>query len=121
MKLPIPKPRLLHSWDSATAFTYHILKSEWKKTSTNLFRSITNNIAPFLSTTWHQKETFGCVVYSHCPTNDSYHKCIDSCCLPCNYVTKSFGIFQRVLKSQKVFIYQLDTVKVDIFSLKDSS
>ena len=37
----------------------------------NLFKSITNDIAPFVSITWHQKEPLGCVVYSHCPTNDS--------------------------------------------------
>ena len=60
----------------------------------------------------------GCVVYSHCPTNDSYNKCIHCCCLPCNYVTKPFGILQRVIKSQRVYIYHLDSAKVDTFSLK---
>ena len=51
-----------------------------------------------------KKEPLGCVVYSHCPTNDSYNICIHSCCLPCNYVTKPFGILQRVIKSQRVHI-----------------
>ena len=31
-----------------------------------------------------------------------YNKRIHICCLPCNYVTKSFGILQRLIKSQKV-------------------
>ena len=31
MKLPIPKPRLLHSWDSATAFTYPYLNQNERK------------------------------------------------------------------------------------------
>ena len=60
----------------------------------------------------------GCVVYPHCPSNDSYNICIHSCCLPCNYVTKPFSILQRVLKSQRVYIYQLDSAKVDTFSLR---
>ena len=60
----------------------------------------------------------GCVVYSHCPTNDSYNICIHNCCLPCNYVTKPFGILQRVIKSQRVYIYHLDSAKVDTFSLR---
>ena len=59
----------------------------------------------------------GCVVYSHCPTNDSYNISIHSC-LPCNYVTKPFGILQRVIKSQRVYIYLLDSAKVDTFSLR---
>ena len=59
---------------------------------------------PFASTNWHQKEPLGCVVYSHCPTNDSYNICIHSCCLSCNYVTKPFGILQRVIKRQRVHI-----------------
>ena len=44
--------------------------------------------------------------------------CIHSCCLPCNYVTKPFGILQRVIKSQRVYIYHLDLAKVDTFSLR---
>ena len=36
--------------------------------------SITNNIAPFVSTACHQKELLGYVVYSHFPTNDPYKK-----------------------------------------------
>ena len=79
---------------------------------------ITNNIAPFVSITWLQKEPLGCVVYSHCPTNDTCNVCIHSCCLPCNYVTKPFGTFQRVIRSQRVYIYHLDSAKVDIFSLR---
>ena len=59
---------------------------------------------PFVSTNWHQKEPLGCVVYSHYPTNDSYNNSIHSCCLPCNYVTKPFGILQMVIKSQRVHI-----------------
>ena len=58
----------------------------------------------FASTNWHQKELLGCVVYSHCSTNDSYSNSIHSCCLSCNYVTKPFGILQRVVKSQRVHI-----------------
>ena len=83
---------------------YHIPKWEWNKTNTNLFKSITSNIAPFVSITWHQKKPLGCVVYSHCPTIDSCNICIHNCCLPCNFVTKPFGILQRVIKSQKVYI-----------------
>ena len=86
-------------------------KWEWNK-------SITNNIAPFVSIKWHQKEPLGCVVYSHCPTNDSYNICIHSCCLPCSYVTKPFGILQRIIRSQRVYIYHLDSAKADIFSLR---
>ena len=59
---------------------------------------------PFTSTNWHQKEPpLGCVVYPHCPTNDS-HNSINSCCLPCHYVTKPFGILKRVIKRQRVHI-----------------
>ena len=43
--MKLPKPKLLHSWDSATALT----KWEWNRTNTNLFKSISNNIAPFVS------------------------------------------------------------------------
>ena len=48
----------------------------------------------------------GCVVYSHCLTNDSYNKCIYSCCccLPSNYATKPHAILQRAIKGQKVCI-----------------
>ena len=64
-----------------------------------------NNTAPFLSIPWHQKEPLGCAVYSDCPTNDSYKKCVHVWwCLPCNYVAKPFGILQRVIKSQNVYI-----------------
>ena len=56
-----------------------------------------NNTAPFVAITWHQKEPLDCAVYSHCPTNDSYNKCIEGCCyLLCNYVTKPFGIWLRL-------------------------
>ena len=50
------------------------------------------------------KDPLGCVVYSHYPANNSLKKCIHSCCLPCNYVIKPFGVLQRVSKSQKVCI-----------------
>ena len=70
--------------------------------NTNLFVNINNNTAPFVFITWHQKEPLGCVVYSHCPTKDSYNKCIHSSCLPWDYVIKPFGILQRVIKSQRV-------------------
>ena len=60
--------------------------------------NINSNIAPFVLITWHQKEPLGCVVYLHFPNNDSYSKCIHSCCLPCSYVTKPVGILQRVIK-----------------------
>ena len=56
---------------------------------------------PFASTNWHQKEPLCCVVYSHCPINDSYNNGIHSC-LPCNYITKPFGILQRLINSQRV-------------------
>ena len=46
------------------------------------------------------------VVYSHCPTNDSYNRSIHSYCLPCNYVTKPFGILQILIKSQRVYILE---------------
>ena len=85
---------------------------------TNLFMNINNNTAPFVSLTWHQKETLGGVVYPHFPTNDSYDKCIYSsyCCLPCNYVNKPFDILQTVIKSQKV--YHLGTEKYrNIFNI----
>ena len=65
-----------------------------------------------------QKEPLGCVEYLHWPTNDSYNICLHSCCLPCNYVTKPFGILQRVLKSQRVYIYHLDSAKDSTFSLR---
>ena len=54
----------------------------------------------------------------HCPTNDSYNICIQSCCLPCKYVTKPSGILQSVIKSQRVYIYHLDSGKVGTFSLR---
>ena len=73
---------------------------------------------PFVSTKWHQKELLGCVVYSHCLTNDSYNNSIHSSCLPCDYVTKLFGILQRVIKSQRVYIYHFDSAKVDTLSLR---
>ena len=108
MKLPIPKLSpgcltLLRFCSSFNSTTY-LNENERYKTNTNLFMNINNNTAPFVSITWHQKEPLGCVVYSHCPTNDSYNNSIHSCCLPCNYVTKPFGILQRVIKSQRVCI-----------------
>ena len=42
-------------------------------------------------------------------------------CLPCNYVTKPFGILQRVIKSQRVHIYHLDSAKGDTFPLRNVS
>ena len=66
--------------------------------------NVNNNTAPFLSITWHQKDPLGCVVNSHGQTNDSYNKCIHGSCLLCNYVTKPFGILQRVIVSQRVLI-----------------
>ena len=69
-----------------------------------LFYHSNNCNKSFASTNWHQKELLGCVVYPRCLTNDSYNNSIHSCCLPCNYVTKPFGILQRVIKSQRVHI-----------------
>ena len=107
MKLPIPKlsPGCLtflrfRSFNSTT----YLNENEWYKTNTSLFMNINNDTAPFVSITWHQKKPLGFVVYSHCPTNDSFNKCIHRCSLPCNYVTKPFGILRRVIKSQKVCI-----------------
>ena len=74
------------------------------RTNTNLLMNTKNYTAPFVSITWHQNELLSCVVYSHCPTNDSHNKCTGSCCLPCNYVSKPFGILQRVIRSQRVCI-----------------
>ena len=36
--------------------------------------NINDNNASFVSIKWHQKEPLGGVVYSHCPTNDSWVK-----------------------------------------------
>ena len=66
--------------------------------------AIKNSNKPFASAHWHEKEHLGWVVYSHCPTNDSYKNSINSCCLPCNYVTEPFSILKRVIKSQRVYI-----------------
>ena len=57
----------------------------------------------------------------HCPTNNSYNISVQSCCLPSNYVTKPFGILQRVIKSQRVHIYHLHPAKGDTFSLRKVS
>ena len=122
-KEPIPWKLLIRRTDRPYSYdlsghgleSYKRISQLSGKTNTNLFKSTTNNIAPFVSITWHQKEPLGCVVYSHCPTNDSYNKCIHCCCLPCNYVTKPFGILQRVIKSQRVYIYHLDSAKVEPF------
>ena len=46
------------------------------------------------------------------------YKCRNSCCLHYNYVTKLFDILQRVIKSQRVYIYHLDSVKVGRFFLR---
>ena len=105
MTLPIPKlsPGSLTFLRFCSSFnsTTYLKENERYKTNTNLFMNTSDNTAPFASITWHQKEPLGCVAYSHCPTNDSYNKCIHSCLL-CNYVTKPFGILQWVLKSQNV-------------------
>ena len=66
--------------------------------------NINNNTALFVSITWHQKDPLGCVVNSHGRTNGSYNKCIHGSCLLYNYVTKPFGILQRVIVSQRVLI-----------------
>ena len=61
---------LFHSWGSAAALTLPDTKMGMKGTKLKLFMNISNNTAPFVSIKWHQKEPLGCVVYSHCPTND---------------------------------------------------
>ena len=67
--------------------------------------NINNNTVSSASITGHEKEPLDCVVHSHCPNNDSYKKCIHiCCCLPYNYITKPFGILQRIIKIQKVCI-----------------
>ena len=69
--------------------------------------NVNNNTALFVSITIHQKEPLGCIVYSHFPTNDSFNKCIHSCCcccLPYNYVTNPFSILKTVIKNKKVYI-----------------
>ena len=95
-------------------------QNERYKTGTNLFMNINNNTAPFVSITWLQKGPLGCVVYSHCPTNDSCNKYIHSCCccLPCNYVAKPFGILQRIIQSQKVCMLFGHSKSRSIFSQK---
>ena len=44
------------------------------------------------------------VLYTHIAQLMTHTTCIHSCCLPCNYVTKPFGILKRVNKSQRVHI-----------------
>ena len=58
------------------------------------------------------------MLYTHIAQLMTYTTCIHSCCLPCNYVNKPFGILQRVIKSQRVYICHLDSEKVDTFSLR---
>ena len=103
---------------SSFNFTTYLNENERCKTNTHLFMNINNNTAPFASITWHQKEPLGCVGHSHFPTNDSYNKCIHGCCLPCNYVTKPFGILRRVIKSQRVCILFGKSQSWYIFSKK---
>ena len=55
--------------------------------------------------------------YTHIAQLMIHTICMYSCCLPCNYVTKPFGILQRVIQSQRVYIYHLVSAKVDTFSL----
>ena len=69
-----------------------------------LLVTIKNNPSPFSSITWHQKEPWSCVAYSHCSTNDPHIKWIHSYCFPYNCVTKPLAILQRVIKSQRVLI-----------------
>ena len=95
-------PYLSPGCSSSFNFTMYLNGNERYKTETNIFINIINNTAFFVSITSHQNKSLGCLVYLHCPNNDSYNKCVHSCCLPCNYVTKPFGILQRVIKSQKV-------------------
>ena len=38
--------------------------------------------------------------------------------LAINYVTKLFGILQRVIKSQKVYINDLDIAKLNTYSVR---
>ena len=93
---------LLRLWSSFDCTRYLNENERSKTINENLFVNVSNNIDPFVWIIWHKKEPLGCVVYWHCPTNGSYKKCIHNCCLRCNYVTKHFGILQRVIKSQRV-------------------
>ena len=93
----------LRLWSSFNSTWYLNENERCKAVNTNSFVNI-DNTAPFVSITWHQMEPLDCVVYSHCPTNDSYNKCMLSCYLPYSHVIKPFGILQRVVKSQKVLI-----------------
>ena len=61
------------------------------------------------------------MLYTHIAQLMTHTTCIHSCCLPCNYVTKPFGILQRVIKSQRVHIYHLHPAKGDTFSLRKVS
>ena len=73
--------------------------------------TIKNNPSPFSSITWHQKEPWSCVAYSHCSTNDPHIKWIHSYCFPYNCVTKPLAILQRVIKSQRVLILSYISAK----------
>ena len=65
---------------------------------------INNNNVPGVSIKGHQKALVDCAIYSHDPTNDLHNKCIHSWCLTCNFISKPFGILQKVIKNQMVFI-----------------
>ena len=88
-------------WSSFNSTRYLNENERYKTKNPNSFVNINSNTTAFVSITLHQKEPLGCVVYSHFSTNDSQNKCIHSCCLPCNYITKSFRILHWEIKSQK--------------------
>ena len=79
-------------------------------------------VSPIILHPLHQqhdtKRNSWVVLYTHIAQLMTHTTYIHSCCLPCNYVTKPFGILQRVIKSQRVYIYHFDSPKVDTFSLR---
>ena len=79
---------------------------------------INNNTAPFVSIIWHHKEPLGCVIYSHCPLM-TLQQMYTLLLLTLHYVTKPFGISQRIIKSQKVCLSFVHSESQSFFSQKN--
>ena len=97
--------------------TKYLNEIETYKTNTDLFININKILQPL----YHEHDTKRnpwVVFYTHIAQLMTHTTYVHSCCLPCNYVTKPFGILQTVIKSQRVYLYHLDSAKVDIFSLR---
>ena len=107
-------------WNSFNSTRRLNEKERHKTINTNSFVNINNNTAPFVSITWHLKEPLGCVVFSHCPTNNSYNKCINACSLPCSCFLAAFWHIAEgnwETKDSYVTIY-VNKAKVYIFPLR---